>query len=289
MRAQSGLVNQREPLRRSRLSAAILSLIVPGFGQFYVGRRDRGLVFIALYVLTSFVVGLSLAGILPRFWILAAATAALLLVYLVSLIDAVNEAGKIESYVPRAYNRWYVYAGIVVVLLLAKAVFSQAAASLLGGPGYYQIPSASMAPTLRPGETLLADTLYFSRHAPRRGEVVVFNRPQQAGVRAIMRIVALGGDRVSVLGGRAVVNGTPLKEPYADLGDPSFMTNTTGESTVPQDSVFVLGDNRANSVDSRLYGPVPVGSLVGRLTDIVLSERVDRIGKWVGTPPGHAQ
>ena len=77
---------------------------------------------VALYVLSSFWVWLCVAGILPRFWILAAATAALLCVYLASLIDAVAAAGKIESYVPRAFNRWYFYAAVVIALLAGKAV-----------------------------------------------------------------------------------------------------------------------------------------------------------------------
>jgi signal peptidase I len=101
-----------------------------------------------------------------------------------------------------------------------------------------------------------------------------------------MRIVALGGDRVAVLGGRAVVNGTPLSEPYADLGDPASFTNTTREWSVPQGAVFLLGDSRANSVDSRLYGPVPVSDLVGPVTDIVVSAQLSRVGRSVGTPPG---
>lgn len=288
MTAQSAPITEREPLRRSRFSAAILSLILPGFGQFYVGRRDRGFVFVALYVLSSVVFWLSVAGILPRFWILAATTAALLCVYLASLIDAVAAAGKIESYAPRAFNRWYFYAAIAIALVAGKAVLSQAAGSLLGGAGHYRTPSASMAPTLRPGESLLADVLYFRRHAPRRGDVVVFHRPEQTGAPSIMRVVALAGDRVSVLRGHAVVNGTTLNEPYADPGDPAMFTNTTGEWIVPQGAVFVLGDNRANSVDSRLYGPVLIGNLIGRVTDIVLSDHFDRVGKWVGTPPDHA-
>jgi signal peptidase I len=286
MTVQDGVASRRDPLRRSLFSAAILSLIVPGFGQLYVGRARRAFVFMALYGLSSLVISLSLAGLLPRFWILAVAVAALLVVYLVALIDAVAEARKLEAYTPKACNRWYVYAGIIVVLLLAKALLWQATALFARGPGYYQIPSASMLPTLRPGETLLADTHYFNSHAPRRGAVVVFNRPQQPGVRAIMRIVALGGDRVAVLGGRAVVNGTPLSEPYADLGDPASFTNTTREWSVPQGAVFLLGDSRANSVDSRLYGPVPVSDLVGPVTDIVVSAQLSRVGRSVGTPPG---
>lgn len=289
MTAQSAPINEREPLRRSRFSAAILSLIVPGFGQFYAGRRDRGFVFVALYVLSSFWVWLCLAGILPRLWILAAAIAALLCVYLSALIDAVTAAGKIEAYVPRGFNRWYFYAAIAIALLLGKTALSHAADPLLGGPGFYRVPSASMAPTVRPGEAFMADVLYFRRHAPRRGDVVVFNRPRQPGARSIMRVVALGGDRVSVVRGRAVVNGTSSNEPYADLGDPAAFTNTTGEWVVPQGAVFVLGDNRANSVDSRLYGPVLIGSLIGRVTEIALSEHFDRVGQWIGTPPDHAQ
>lgn len=279
------MASWREPLRRSLVSAAILSLIVPGFGQFYAGRRTQGVVLICCYALSSFIVWLTLVGLLPRFWMLVAAIVVLVLVYLVALVDAVMAAAGLESYVRQPYNRWYVYAGIVVVFLAAQTILTQAAASFLRGPGYYQIPSASMAPTLRPGETLLVDVLYFRQHAPQRGDVVAFDRPRQPGERSIMRVVAVSGDRVSVVRGRAVVNGQTLNEPYADLGDPAVSTDTPREWTVPADAVFVLGDNRSNSADSRLYGPVPLSSLIGRATDIVTSDNFDRVGKWIGTPP----
>lgn len=288
MAAQSVSISQRGPPRWSLLSAAILSLTVPGFGQIYVGRRGRGLVFVALYLLARFVIWLSSAGIFPRFFILAPAVAALLCVYVVSLVDSIAAATNSRASAPRAFIRWSLCAGIGFALLVAMTAISGAAASILPGSGYYRIPSASMAPTLRPGESLLADVLYFQRHEPRRGDVVVFKRPERPGALSIMRVIAIAGDRVSVVDGHAVVNGKVLNETYADPGDPAVFTNTTGEWVVPQGAVFVLGDNRANSVDSRLYGSLPIGSLIGRATDIVLSHQFDRVGKWVGTPGDHA-
>lgn len=97
-------------------------------------------------------------------------------------------------------------------------------AALTPGPGYYEILSASMAPTLRPGETLLVNTLYYRSHPPQRGDVAAFTHPKQPGVRHITRIVALGGDRISLSGGRSVVNGIPANEPYADFGDGTLAT-----------------------------------------------------------------
>ena len=82
----------------------------------------------------------------------------------------------------------------------------------------------------------------------------------------IKRVVAEGGDRVAARGGRLYVDGRPLSEPYLRAGT---RTGTFGPVIVPKGDVFVLGDNRSNSMDSRSFGAVPTDALVGRALLIV--------------------
>ena len=150
----------------------------------------------------------------------------------------------------------------------------------------FSIPSGSMQPTVRLGETVIADMTYYAGHAPARGDVAVYPLPGD-GATYMKRIVALEGDRIRFEDGRVLLNGKATDEPYADLSEPKAFYNTTTEWTVPPGHVFVAGDNRHNSTDSRVaskHGPVPVKTLQGRVMVIVFSADLSRIGTWVGSP-----
>lgn len=122
-----------------------------------------------------------------------------------------------------------------------------------------RVSSDSMVPTLHEGDRLLLE------HSPRdlrRGDLVVFEDPEGAGP-LVKRVLALGGDRFAIEDGTVVINGRALVEPYSD------QTRIDGEYVgplgVPPGHIYVLGDNRGDSVDSRDFGPVPLESLIGRV------------------------
>jgi signal peptidase I len=143
-----------------------------------------------------------------------------------------------------------------------------------------------MEPTLETGEYFLADATYYLARPPMRGEVVVYRHPMQPELRSIKRIIAVEGDRIAIRAGRAVVNGMALEEPYVEEGDDRMVPDML-ETQVPAGHVFVLGDNRAHSVDSRdrvAHGPVPLDHLIGRVTDVAISRHLMRMGRWIGTP-----
>ena len=125
----------------------------------------------------------------------------------------------------------------------------------------FWIPSASMVPTLKYGDRVLVNKFIYRFTEPERGDVVVFKSVQDDQQDLIKRVVGVPGDKISVRGGRLFVNDEPQREPYVNkkMPDRSFAAPTT----VPQNHIFVMGDNRANSQDSRVFGPVPKENIEG--------------------------
>ena len=130
----------------------------------------------------------------------------------------------------------------------------------------YFIPSESMTPTLEVGDRLMVYKLAFTLGDVDRGDLVVFNRPpalEETELKDfVKRVVGLPGERVSAQNGVLLVNGSPLEEPYLAAG---VWTQDFAELDVPQGHVFVMGDNRFNSRDSRWLGPISEELLVGEV------------------------
>lgn len=122
-----------------------------------------------------------------------------------------------------------------------------------------RVENISMQPTLNEGELLVVYKLAYRFGEPHRGDIIVFHHNRQPPEDYIKRVIGLPGDRVRVEGGQVYVNDIPLDEPY--IAEPPFYT---GEWVVPPDSLFVLGDNRNRSSDSRIWGFVPMSDVVGR-------------------------
>jgi signal peptidase I len=123
----------------------------------------------------------------------------------------------------------------------------------------FRIPTESMSPTLRPGDQALVEKL--GAKSPERGQLVAFHSPQNGEV-LLKRVVAVGGDTVGLEDGVLVVNGRKIHEAYAD---PDAIDSVYfGPVKVRAGTIFVMGDNRANSEDSRDFGAVRTDSIIGR-------------------------
>lgn len=269
--------------------AALLTVLTPGLGHIYIGQARRGVTLFFLVIIADTLLVFALMGVLARFWMFAISLGLLLGLWLYIIIDASTRAYRMSEHPRRSYNTWQVYTGAFLLAWVITAVpFSYATLAKSSGQlGYFRATAASMAPTLQTGEYFLADATFYRGRQPSRGEVAVYVHPKQPDLHYIKRIIAVEGDRVAIKGGRAVVNGVAIEEPYVNVGAPDAAFANMVEIRVPPAHVFVLGDNRANSVDSRdsvAHGPVPVTKLIGRVTDIAFSHALNRMGRWIGTP-----
>ncbi|MBX6341161.1 MAG: signal peptidase I [Thermomicrobiaceae bacterium] len=173
---------------------------------------------------------------------------------------------------------------IVETLLLAVLIFVAVRSVVLN----YRVDGMSMEPSLQNGEMLIVNRRAYSHvnvnallnlipgvsvsgtdewylfHPPQRGDIVVFHPPGQHSEPYIKRIIGLPGDRVAIHDGAVYINGKRLEEPY--LASQTVWRGIAAhqEITVQPGQVFVLGDNRGNSSDSRVFGPVPISQIIGK-------------------------
>jgi signal peptidase I len=173
---------------------------------------------------------------------------------------------------------------VVETLILAAVIFFGVRLVVLN----FQVDGNSMFPNLDNGEMLLVnrnaylhfdvnkyiDALPFVDHdgthyiypfsPPERGDIIVFNPPNGSTKPYIKRVIGLPGETVSFKDGGVFVNGQKVEEPYLD-GEPfGCNRNPCPEIAVPEGSVYVMGDNRDNSSDSRSFGPVRIDSIIGK-------------------------
>jgi signal peptidase I len=122
-----------------------------------------------------------------------------------------------------------------------------------------RVDGSSMEPTLHSGEFVIVNKLTYKLGQPEIGDVVVFHYPRDPEQEYIKRVIGLPGDQVLISDGKVYINGQMLEEDYIN-SPPAYQA--TWE--VPDDSLFVLGDNRNNSADSHSWGPVPLNYVVGK-------------------------
>lgn len=129
-----------------------------------------------------------------------------------------------------------------------------------------QVKGASMEPTFDSGDYILTSKITYKFRAPQRGDVVVFKSPKNPDIDYIKRIIGLPNDRIMVQGGNVFVNNVLISEPYiaatTNLWDGGFVKDGV-PVIVPEGYMFVMGDNRPRSSDSREFGNVREEDIIG--------------------------
>jgi signal peptidase I len=211
-------------------------------------------------------------------------------VYMFAVVNSYRSCRRSERfYEPRDFNRGLVYA----LFLLVGVSYPLGVLHYLRA-NYFEaffIPTPSGVPNLLPGDRVLVNKVALRGKVPRRGDVVVFRRPNDRRLIYVKRVIGLPGDTIAIRSGRVMLNGKELERdrvPRAGLDavvKPAdgqvFSENNAGrrylilqrpssptagdypQHEVPEDACFVLGDNRDHSEDSRKFGFVPLGDIVG--------------------------
>ncbi|MGZ4975318.1 MAG: signal peptidase I [Limisphaerales bacterium] len=148
------------------------------------------------------------------------------------------------------------------------AILATAVQLLLSGCQKASLVSSSMAPTIKPGETVTIDYISYAVAPPKRWDVIAFEPPMITNQVWLMRVIGLPGETVLFTNGTFTVNGTPVTLP-AHLTNVVYVAagriGVASPFTVPSNRYFVVGDNSANANDSRFWGALPRTNILGRV------------------------
>lgn len=275
---------------RKPLIALLMSLVLPGFGQLYNGQVNKAIWLFLAFALIS-VPGIAIialylpAGLTVATLALSAITVVAL--WLLGMADAWRQASQLRTYAPGDWQCSGVY-GLVFLLCsgLALPLLIDYVRTYQLEP--FRIPSGSMAPAVLQGDLLFADKRYNRAgwasipgghtSSIARGDIAIFTYPNDRTLKYIKRVIGLPGDRVHIENGQVQINGVLL--PEASVAEASSKRAQTGlDTTVAAGQVFVMGDNRSNSTDSRDFGSVPMQDVVGKARQVWFSSDRDGV-RW---------
>lgn len=271
-----------ESSKRQTWIACVLSLCCTGLGHLYNGRLLRGLVLflLSLVILPAAALFAGMAAATSGLVCLIASFALLLSLWLFAVIDAGRIAARTGESLRHEYQQPIIYA-LFIAAGISSPMFCVAYIRQNLLEAFY-LPSDSMSPTFRNGDRILVNKAHWRVDQLKRWDVVVFKAPDHVSHKYIKRIVGLPGEIVTIDGDDVKVNGHSVTipgapgepksgdAPPADDGGRQQPDGGAGLTPIPPGMCFVLGDNRGNSNDSRAFGPVALGNVLGVVEYIYL-------------------
>lgn len=259
---------------RQPLIAGILSLIQPGLGQVYNGEIRKAVLIYIIPILLIPGMILCLNSEFIRVFLVSYAVLGSAY-YALVFIDSVKTARQLSNnYTPKKYNKLIAYIGIsVLVVIVSQSIGLAVKTNIIQA---FRFPSGSMEPTLLIGDHILADRRQAAKN-PNRGDLIVFQYPEDPAKDFVKRVVAVGGDKVEIKDKVLYVNGNEVKEPYVSHQEANMIPasqnprDNYGPQVIPKDSYFVLGDNRDKSYDSRFWGAVSKDKVKGTVKNLYWS------------------
>ncbi len=275
--------------------AGLLTIFSLGLGHLYIGKAKKG---IMLFLIGQILIVIGFFSFLyaPIGQIIFLSSGLLFVIF--CIFDAVKLSKKLKlSYALKRYNKWYVYLLYFVAASFVVQPIVQAT-SKRNIVQAYKIPSVSMKPTLQIGDHIISDKLIYTYSDPKRDDIVIFPYPEDPTKVYLKRVIAVGGETIESVNKQIFINGKILKEPFIIHTDSYIFPkgfqprDNFGPLKVPADSLFVMGDNRDQSFDSRFWGFVKKSSVTGKAIKICWSWdeknhsiRWKRIGKYIDSIP----
>jgi len=257
-------------------NAALLSIFMPGLGHIYNGQTKRGLLIWLLMVPVH-----SASLLLTVRFSFIGFLAIILLYHLAVIANSILVARRnSECYAPNKFNKWYAYIGIYVlaavlssvILLYARVNIAQA----------YKVVSSGMEDTILKGDHVLVDKTVDTKKII-RGNIVIFEHPEDANKSNISRVIGLPGDVIEGKAKKIYINGKLYKPDFEIHKEEEFIPSTFnprdsfGPITVPENSYFMMGDNRDRSYDSRFFRFITREKIMGMVKLIYWSWDVDKL------------
>jgi len=261
---------------KSRLLATLLSILLPGVGQLYKKQNFKTIFGYSIFFI--FLILFILFKLQLHFWGITSLIIFIFCLYLLNIFDAL-----VSSFQPLQLKKWFL---IIPLILLSINAF--AAKNNMIGIRAYNIISGSMIPTIQIGDFLVTDMNHYKNNQISNGELIAFQHENFKLI--IKRVIALPGDTIEVRNDTTLINNKRVNESFAYFlsknSNPDNFNikhkNTDFKSTVvPENKIFVMGDNRDNSFDSRdpEFGFVDINQVKGKPIYIYWANDKSRIGK----------
>lgn len=277
--------------KRKPLVAGLLSFLSPGLGFLYNGFLARGIIVTLCYIVLELIFWL--VGAYKSFPSAIVAEALLTGIWIYFIFYNISQARKIGLLLLKSFNRWYVYP-LYIVISVGISYYINEASDVES----FTMSSVSMLPAIKQDEKLIIDNGYYQKHEINFGDVILLGYPNNPKELTIKRCIALGGDTVEMRDGLAYVNNkwllpslllnrTGMKIESPEYKDPRIVPKEAGNNdfysplVVPRGTIFVLGDHRDMSYDSRYVGPIDRNNIAGKVLYIWWSSDISRIGKTI--------
>ena len=256
---ESDLIKPRRPWL-----AGLLSLTGAPIGQLYAGYPIRAIVLAILFFALPFATYLVLRFPLNPMAAIAIVLTALSAQLFLPAVDAFILARHSRPKQLQSYQRWWVYLLVFIAATFIGVVNSYLLRSYITEA--FIVPSGSMFPTVQHYDRILVDKFLFDASELKRNDLAVYSSSGPNPQLYIKRVIAMPGETVEIREEQLLINGKRVPDRFATIDtDQTLIPELTnyGPATVPPDSYFVLGDNRRNSLDSRMEGPVSADRFQG--------------------------
>jgi len=273
-------------LKKTRpVIALLLSLIAPGLGQVYSGKLERGIIFFLVFEFLLILLYI-FSGLRFKFYgfiLFLAFGFTFFGFFLYILSDAFRGVNRLRVTVRKPYDRWYFYIIISAVITLMNEFILPPVLPDIERFKAHKFPSISMEPALLVGDRFVADRKIYKEERPKRGDVIIFEYPKDPSKDFLKRVIGLEGEKVEITDNKVYINDKLLDDPwgyYESSGQRMYLKELEnfGPVVVPKDSLFVLRDNRHNSMDSRIFGFVDLTKVNGKALYIYWATNKSRIG-----------